>query len=366
LLEAIAYYFLNPKHLVMKKLLVSIILTLCFIVNSEGQKVLFIHHSTGGNVYSEGKVAAWFTNYNTTNGKNYQVTERAYPDSPYPWDNYPYDYWNLWVNPATTCNSTNPKIECINTITQNYNVIVFKHCFPGAGIGADGATSSVSSSAKTLGNYKLQYRALRAMMDGYPNNKFIVWTLTPLHRNATSVADAARAKQFVDWVKTTWLTEDSKSHPNIFIFDFWGIMAESNATPAQGKVNCLKYDYEGDHNGSDSHPNTAANLVAGPLFGQFVVNCIENKVTAIPNINGNLQVKVYPCPSNGIITLETDALANTNATFAVTNTNGQVVYQTTIYKTVSNIDLSHLSNGIYFYSVKTGKGQTNAKLLIAK
>ena len=129
----------------MKKLLISTTILFGILHFSIGQKVIFLHHSTGAGVYSQGNVASWITNYNTAHSKSYQVTERSYPDTPYPWENYPYDYWNLWINSASTCNSTNPKIECINTLTQNYKVIIFKHCFPGAGIGADGATSSVSS-----------------------------------------------------------------------------------------------------------------------------------------------------------------------------------------------------------------------------
>jgi hypothetical protein len=351
----------------MKKIFVLFILAICFVLNSPGQKILFIHHSTGGGVYNQGNVASWFTNYNTTNNKSYQITERAYPDTPYPWENYPYDYWNLWVNPSTTCNSANSKIECINTITQNYNVIIFKHCFPGAGIGADGATSSVSSSSKTLGNYKLQYRALRAMMDGYPNNKFIVWTLAPLHRNATNVDDAARARQFVNWVKTQWLTEDGKSHPNIYVFDFYGIVAESNPTPVNGKVNCLKYDYEGGHAAdySDSHPNTAANMVAGPAFAQFIVDCIEKGPSAIPAIKQSINVKAYPNPSKGKLTIETNVL-NAKASISIVNPNGKVVYHSQLKQFSTDLDISNLANGLYFYTIKNGNKSVSGKLMIQK
>ena len=65
---------------VMKKLILLIILIYTpYILYS--QSVVFLHHSTGGNVFAEGKVQNWFTNYNQTNGKSYQITERAYPDS---------------------------------------------------------------------------------------------------------------------------------------------------------------------------------------------------------------------------------------------------------------------------------------------
>ena len=99
------------------------------------ERIIFLHHSTGGNLYSQGGVASWIADYNSANGTTYQITERAYPNSPYPWSNYPYDYWNLWVNQA--CNSTDPDIECMHTLTQNFDVIIFKHCFPGADVLAE-------------------------------------------------------------------------------------------------------------------------------------------------------------------------------------------------------------------------------------
>jgi hypothetical protein len=238
------------------------------------ESVIFLHHSTGGAVYSQGDVAEWIADYNTTHAAAYQVTERGYPNSPYPWSNYPYDYWNLWINGA--CDSDSANIECMNSLTQNYDVIIFKHCFPGAAVQEDINTPDISSSRKSLENYKLQYRALREMMDGYPNNRFIVWTLAPLHRLSTNTGEAQRAKAFVDWVKTDWLTEDGRAHDNIFIFDFWGLAAESDPNPTSGQVNTLKYQYEKSHDNSDSHPNRTANETIGPLFAQFIIDTIEH------------------------------------------------------------------------------------------
>lgn len=230
------------------------------------EDIIFLHHSTGDGVYNVGNVASWFTSYNSSHSTTYQISERAYPNTPYPWDNYPYDYWNLWVN--GTCNSSDPDIECLNTMTQSHDVIIYKHCFPGAGVLADTGSPDISSSRKSLENYKLQYRALRDIMDSYPDNIFIVWTLAPLHRLASNDNDAARARQFVDWVKNDFLTEDAQSHPNIYIFDFFG--------NAAGVDNYLKYEYEIGHANSDSHPNTLANQTIGPIFAQFIVDSIED------------------------------------------------------------------------------------------
>ncbi len=258
-----------------------VLLSLCFIISARAatgsESIIFLHHSTGGNLYSQGGVASWLANYNAGHGTAYQITERSYPNSPYPWKNYPYDYWHLWVDQA--CDSATAGIECLNSLALNHNVIIFKHCFPGAGIQADTGNPDITSENKTLENYKLQYRALRNLMDGYPQNVFIVWTLAPLHRLATDVQQAQRAKQFVDWVKNDWLNEDAQAHANIHIFDFWGYAAEDNPTPANGQVNTLRYAYENDHSDSDSHPNQLANETIGPLFAQFIVDTIENQTS---------------------------------------------------------------------------------------
>ena len=250
-----------------------LVISSSFLASAEANKIVFLHHSTGGNVYYQGRVPDWFFNYNNTHGTSFQISERAYPNSPYPWENYPYDYWNLWVNGV--CNSNNPNVECMTTLTKSYDVIIYKHCFPGSQIEPDNGSPSLNSKIKSLENYKLQYRTLRDMMDSYRDNLFIIWTLPPLHRLATTPEHARRAKQFVDWVKNEYLVEDGKPHQNVFIFDFWGIVAEGDQNPGTGQVNCLKYEFERNHNNEDSHPNKAANQLAGPLFAQFAVDSIK-------------------------------------------------------------------------------------------
>lgn len=241
---------------------------------ADNAQVIFLHHSTGGNVIDQGNVLQRLADYNDTHGTNYLMTVRPYPDTPYDWNNYPYDYWNLWINGA--CDSGQPGIECMDTLTAEYDVIIYKHCFPSAAVLEDTGRPRIGSARKSLENYKLQYRALRGMMDNYPVTTFIVWTLAPLHRNETTPGNAARAKAFVDWVRNDYLTEDGTHHPNIFIFDFWGIVAEEHAFPRHGAVNCLKYEYEQSHINSDSHPNTTANAVVGELFAQFIIGTVQD------------------------------------------------------------------------------------------
>ncbi len=59
-------------------------------------RVIYLHHSTGGVIWNGGVPQA-LTAYNAAHGTSYAIEELAYPKSPYPWANYPYDYWHLWV-----------------------------------------------------------------------------------------------------------------------------------------------------------------------------------------------------------------------------------------------------------------------------
>lgn len=268
-------------------ILVTVLFSTSLAFAAGKQKIIFLRHSTGGNLYTQGKVAQWFDSYNSQNDTSYSISMRAYPDKPYNWKNYPYDYWNLWINPGGPAMSGSSGVDTLENLARNYDVIVWKHCFPGAGIQPDSGSPSVSSSTKTPANYKLQYRALRAKFDTMPDTIFIVWTLAPLHRLATTSANASRARAFVDWVRNDWLTEDSKKHPNIFIFDFWKNAAEDHRNPshANAKVNTLRYEYEGSHSSSDSHPNSLANRTIGPLFAQRIVDVIESFDANTPGNN---------------------------------------------------------------------------------
>lgn len=278
------------------------------IIFSQNGKVLFLAHSTGTNLYIEGNVSEWIANYNSNNSTDYQINIRDYPDTPWPWDNYPYDYWKLWVN--NSCNNDNPNIECLQSIARNYDLIIFKHCYSGAGIIADSGKPNVDSSTKTLENYKLQYRALRNLFDSMPEKKFMVWTLVPLHRLSTTKESAERAFEFVEWVKSQWLIEDGKPHPNIFIFDFFSLAAEMNENPINGQQYCLKYDYERRHTNDSFHPNLIANETIGPLFAQAVINSLsknhiskinittQNGETAINLNHGKLQMIANITPSS--------------------------------------------------------------------
>ncbi len=223
--------------------------------------VIYLHHSTGGVIWGGGVPEA-LSSYVSTSGKAYQITDRGYPaESPYGWSNYPYDYWNIWVQNA----GESPYLdeEPLELLTDNYEVIVFKHCFPVSNIGPDSGAPDVSSSAKSLENYYLQYEELKTKMHTFPDTRFIVWTGAANVSNYTSPEEAARARTFFTWVKNTW----DEAGDNIYVWDFFELETEGG--------NVLLTGYAQD--GNDSHPTGAFAERVAPLFVNRLVDVIEGR-----------------------------------------------------------------------------------------
>ncbi|MFH0853831.1 MAG: hypothetical protein V1853_05545, partial [bacterium] len=207
-------------------------------------------------------VSDWFDEYNNANDTSYAITDQEFPkDSPYGWENYPYDYWNIWVNHAGISEyQDEPTLEIL---TQQYDTIVWKHCFPVSDIEADSGSPSVSSSDKTIANYKLQYTALKNKMLEFPNTNFIVWTGAAQVQGATTSDYARRAQTFFSWVVDTW----DEPGDNIYIWDFYALETEGGLY--------LKDSHA--ESSDDSHPNSSFSSTAAPLFAQRVVNVIEGR-----------------------------------------------------------------------------------------
>lgn len=220
-------------------------------------KILFLHHSTGECVWNGG-VKEWFTAYNKTSKTEYEIAEQAFPkDDPYGWNNYPYDYWNIWVKHAGgKPYKSEPTLEML---TPKYDVIVFKHCYPVSAIEEDAGKGDVAGEEKRIENYKLQYEALKKKLREFPKTKFILWTGAALVKGETDEDSAKRAKTFFQWVREKW----DEPGDNIYIWDFRELETEGGLY--------LKSAYAA----GDSHPNEKFSKQVAPLFCQRVVDVIR-------------------------------------------------------------------------------------------
>ena len=224
-------------------------------------KIIFLHHSTGNCVW-RGGVPEWLKAYNSTNGTNYSIAEQAFPkEKPYGWANYPYDYWKIWVeNAGDEPYMQEPTLEML---TKDYDVIIFKHCFPVSAVGEDTGEADVSSDRKSIENYKLQYEALKAKLHEFPDTRFIVWTGALLAEDDSDPDSGRRAAEFFKWVTEQW----DEPGDNIFIWDFAAVEGEGGLF--------LKEEYQAGP--GDSHPNGDFSKMAAPLFARRIVDVIEGR-----------------------------------------------------------------------------------------
>jgi len=265
--------------IIMKKHLLILfslaLLTGCGTNQEPMKKIIFLHHSTGnvvwngktnryiGKLTGKGDVQKFFDMYNRKNETAYEIRDLNFPKSePYGWKNYPYDYYNIWVKNA----GEEPYMEepTLEILTRDYDLIIFKHCYPVSNIKEDTGSPDIDSPVKSIENYKLQYEALKNKMHQFPDKKFIVWTPAVNTEALMSEDEAIRTKEFRNWVVNDW---DEKGD-NIFIWDFYSYetdgglyLAERNAVSPQ-----------------NSHPNSEFAGRVAPLFGKYIIDVIESSV----------------------------------------------------------------------------------------
>ena len=246
--------------------------------NGDAVDIAFLHHSTGGVIWEgdpsqidpavvkknnrlKAQLPIMFAEYNEVNAENYVIKEIIFPKAePYGWNNYPYDYYNIWVkNAGEKAFMKEPTLEML---TSQYQVIIFKHCFPSSNILGDNGIADINSDNKTLANYKLQYLALRDKIHEFSDNKFILFTGAVQVKAFLPEEEALRAQEFYNWVVNEW----DQPGDNIFIWDLYQLQTEGG----------LYFKDEYAVSANDSHPNKEfAGKAAGLLFNR-IIDVIEN------------------------------------------------------------------------------------------
>jgi len=239
-------------------------------------KIIFLHHSVGNLIYNAGNetnrilrilspkksyISQWFEDYNLSNGTNYIITEQFFPQKElYGWNNYPYDYYNIWVKNAGEQPYLNePTLEIL---TRQYELIIFKHCYPVSSINEDLKQPDINSSEKRIENYKLQYNALKNKLNEFPKTKFLLWTGSAMVESQTTKEQALRARDFFNWVKNDWNTKGN----NIFLWNFYDLETDDG----------LFLNIHNANNTNDSHPGKSFAKKAAPLFCHRIVEVMQH------------------------------------------------------------------------------------------
>ena len=247
--------------------------------------ILFLHHSTGSYIWKGTKrtfiikavnrlsdrlaemmtksprIPAYIQAHNEKNQTNYRIIDMAFPKkSPYGWNNYPYDYYNIWVKNA----GEKPYMEepTLEMLTKDYQVIIFKHCYPSSNIQADQDSADINSDVKTIANYKLQYNALKEKMHEFPDTKFILFTGAVQVQYYLSEEEGKRAKDFYDWVTNVWNEESD----NIYLWDLYTLQTEGG----------LYFKDEYALTPYNSHPGGSFSKKVSRLFANRILDVVEN------------------------------------------------------------------------------------------
>jgi len=245
-------------------------------MNSLRTNVLFIHHSTGGNLLNHGRVRdeikkissnidLWDHNYNLNSflpniiakakflhrtglsGPNGNITGIDYNINLN--NNDPRDYERIFTSASEE--------ETRNKILQ-FDIIIFKKCFP---------TSQIESDIK-LENFKNSYLNIKNFIDSYPDKLFIIMTQPPLRSEVTNAENANRARNLSNWLQSIDFIGGKK---NIKVFDFFALLADENGE----NQNMLKREYAPWFY-RDSHPNIYANKTVATIFANFIANEINS------------------------------------------------------------------------------------------
>lgn len=107
------------------------------------------------------------------------------------------------------------------------------------------------------------------------------------------------------------------------------------------------------------------------MFGAYQTaldNCPSATADLIEEINDNIELNVYPNPSNGVANINFSSESASETTVTLTNALGQVVYQENLGVVSGNqnvqLNTSDFNTGIYTVTIASEYAQTNSQLSI--
>jgi hypothetical protein len=276
-----------------------------------------LHHSTGRNIINQGDVRDWLAAWDVEHGTDIRFWDHDYnyigvanaDGVLLGWDygsaagnTDPIGLHELW----TTDNAAR------DSILNRHDVIAFKSCYPNSAIISDAM----------LQLFKDWYLEMRDVFDQHQDKVFVLMSTPPLHRLATNVEEADRARAFADWLSSP---EYLEGHRNIVCFDLFDHLAH----PDDGSDirNMLRADYEVWAYGDDSHPNALANGIVGPAFAEFMVTAsgLAGGAVDVPDVAPARLESVHPNPFNPSTAVTFSVDATTAVSLRVFDLRGRLV-----------------------------------------
>jgi len=250
-------------------------------------KLIFIHHSTGGN---------WLADPNNDQphgGLGHTLMENNYFVSAtnYGWgpdgigDRTDIPNWPEWftgpqrdVYLDALYNESGQNVGDFGDWSRMPNdpggenaIIMFKSCFPNSDLYGDPDDPPLDEPNDydyTVANAKAVYNALLTYFETRQDKLFVVITAPPLIKSDTSRDRAANARAFNNWLVNEWLVD--YAYANVAVFDYYNVLtAPDNHHRWNGSeiehIQAKDTDFSNYPSG-DSHPSTEGHTKATAEF----------------------------------------------------------------------------------------------------
>ncbi len=238
---------------------------------AEPVKLIFIHHSCGENLLTDGNGDLG----RTLADNNYFVS-----DSNYGWgpdgigDRTDITDWPEWfVGPDSghymdaVFNESGQNAEYTRTFADpggENEIIMFKSCFPNSNLEGSPDDPPQRGDGLTVGNAKAIYNELLIAFAAHPDKLFIAVTAPPVQ----DYSYAHNARAFNRWLATEWLQGYEGS--NVAVFDFYNVLTgvENHHRIHDGAIQYITDQGEDVHAypSDDNHPSRAGNQKATAEF----------------------------------------------------------------------------------------------------
>lgn len=106
-------------------------------------------------------------------------------------------------------------------------------------------------------------------------------------------------------------------------------------------------------------------LDSGVLLEAFSFRSPASTVTGI-NKGNDTQFKLYPNPSNGILTIKDFNFDGTSKVVSIIDVSGRLVQEFTMTQALQQLDLTDIADGTYHINIKNNSAITNYHLVIKK
>ena len=275
----------------------------------EPVKLIFIHHSCGENLLTDGNGDLG----RTLADNNYFVSDTNYgwgPDSI--GDRTDITDWPEWFVGAESgryldavFNESGQNAEYTRTFGDpggENEIIMFKSCFPNSNLDGNPDDPPHRGDGLTVGNAKAIYNELLTTFAAHPDKLFIAVTAPPVQ----DYSYAHNARAFNTWLTTEWLQGYEGS--NVAVFDFYNILTgvENHHRVHDGAIQYITDQGEDVHAypSDDNHPSRAGNQKATtefvPLLNHYYHNWMDAEAVPQPEV----ATEVAPEPTSEPETVE--------------------------------------------------------------